>query len=131
MPPRDSSVSSQLVSPGLHTSPVIQPTLTRQNSNTGMEGTEFHIFAKNAHVHSQTKFAELLFELANIEWDIILLSETRYAGGNIVLEGGHHMLASSEPTVVAGVAILVHCRHARNIKYSHAPSSSHFDYNIG
>ena len=33
------------------------------------------------------------------------------------------MLASSEPTVAAGVAILINCRHARNIKYSHAPSS--------
>ena len=108
---------------GLHTSHVIQPTLTRQNSNTGMERTEFHIFAKNAHVHSQTKFAELLVELAYIEWDIILLFETRYAGGIVVFEGGHHMFASSEPTVAAGVATFVNCRHARNIKYSHAPSS--------
>ena len=58
-----------------------------------MEGTKFHIFAKNAHVHSQTKFAELLLELADIEWDIILFSETRYAGGNKILEGGHHMFA--------------------------------------
>ena len=102
---------------------MIQPTLTTQNSNTGMEGTKFHIFAKNAHVHSQTKFAELLLELADIEWDIILFSETRYAGGNIVLEGGHHMFASSEPTVAAGVAVLVHCKHVRNIKFSQAPSS--------
>ena len=102
---------------------MIQPTLTTQNSNTGMEGTKFHIFAKNAHVHSQTKFAELLLELADIEWDIILFSETRYAGGNIVLEGGHHMFASSEPTVAAGVAILVHCKHVGNIKFSQAPSS--------
>ena len=102
---------------------MIQPTLTTQNSNTGMEGTKFHIFAKNAHVHSQTKFAELLLELADIEWDIILFSETRYAGGNIVLGGGHHMFASSEPTVAAGVAILVHCKHVRNVKFSQAPSS--------
>ena len=62
-------------------------------------------------------------ELADIEWDIILFSETRYAGGNIVLEGGHHMFASSEPTVAAGVAILVHCKHVGNIKFSQAPSS--------
>ena len=102
---------------------MIQPTLTTQNSNTGMEGTKFHIFAKNAHVHSQTKFAELLLELADIEWDILLFSATRYAGGNIVLEGGHHMFASSEPTMAAGVAILVRCKHVRNIKFSQAPSS--------
>ena len=90
--------------------------MTTQNSNTGMEGTEFHKFAKNANVHSQTKFAEVSLELAGIEWDIILFSETRYAGGNIVLEGGHHMFASSEPTIV-------NCKHVRDIKFSQAPSS--------
>ena len=49
---------SQLVSPRLHTGHVIQPTLTAQNSSTGMEGTDF--FCENAHVHSQTKFADFI-----------------------------------------------------------------------
>ena len=68
-----------------------------------------HFCEKNAHVHSQTKFAKLLFfGLADTEWDIVLFTETRYAGGYIALEGGHHMFAPSDPTVAAGMAILVH-----------------------
>ena len=56
---------------GRGASHVIQLNLTTHNSNTGMEGTQFHTFAKkNAHVHSQTKFAELLLlGLADTEWD--------------------------------------------------------------
>ena len=59
--------------------------------------------------------AELAAELYNVDWDVILFSETRSAHGRCVLDGGHVLYTSEIATQAAGVAILLHRKHVHRV----------------
>ena len=50
----------------------------------------------------------------DIDWDIVLFSETRAASVDQFLDGGHRLIAHLDTELHTGVAILVHRRHCRN-----------------
>ena len=59
--------------------------------------------------------AELAAELYNVDWNVILFSETRSARGRCVLDGGHVLYTSEIATQAAGVAILLHRKHVHRV----------------
>ena len=71
----------------------------------------FHTFAKNARLNSDVKIAEVLGELHNCSWDIVMFSETRSFRETVTLTSGDQLYSSTQPTNAAGVAILCHKRH--------------------
>ena len=72
--------------------------------------SRFSVYCKNARLHTEDRLAELLGELNQCQWDVVLFSETRRNSEHCKLAGGHKLHASSQQTVAAGVAILVN-RH--------------------
>ena len=52
------------------------------------------IFAKNARINTTTQLTQLLAELRDIAWDIILFSETRTKTAQQILDGGHVLYIS-------------------------------------
>ena len=71
----------------------------------------FKIFTKNAKLNNRLE--ELFGELSFTEWDVVLFSETRSVQGSLILEGGHWLHTTDEPT---GAAVLIHARHGNRIK---------------
>ena len=55
-----------------------------------------------------------------MEWDIILLSETRAPSQTLVLDGGHLLYTELVDNKFAGVGILLHSRHVRKTNKIHA-----------
>lgn len=78
------------------------------------------VFAKNARIHSHERLAELSLEINDIDWDIVLFSETRSNQGHCQLDHGHLLWTSETPTVASGVAILLHKRHGSRVKHFQA-----------
>ena len=68
----------------------------------------FHTFAKNARLNSDVKIAEVLGELHNCSWGIVMFSETRSFRETVTLTSGDKLYSSTQPTNAAGVAILCH-----------------------
>ena len=52
------------------------------------------VFAKNARINNSTQQTQLLAELRDISWDIVLFSETRMQSGHHILDGGHNLYTS-------------------------------------
>ena len=75
----------------------------------------FFFFSKNARIHSTDRLAELAAELYNVDWDVVLFSQTRSARERCVLEGGHVLYTSETVTQAAGVAILLHKKHVHRV----------------
>ena len=48
---------------------------------------DFVVITKNARIHTAEKLLQVLAELQNVRWDVILFSETRASSGTKVLEG--------------------------------------------
>ena len=72
---------------------------------------------KNARwLHTEDRLAELMGELCDLDWDFVLLSETRRGGQQCKLIDGHMLFPSSQNTTAAGVAVLVHSRHRQSVK---------------
>ena len=90
-------------------------TYIHENSSNGGCLHELVVYTKNARLHSDTKFAELLGDLHDIgdTWDVVLFSETRRASGAVDFDGRHRLYSSHQPTSCAGVGILVHERHCK------------------
>ena len=44
------------------------------------------MLAKNARINTNHKIVQVLAELENVEWDVVLFSETRAAKGNVILD---------------------------------------------
>jgi len=50
---------------------------------------DFIVLAKNARIHTNDRIVQVLAELENEAWDIVLFSETRAATNMVILDGGH------------------------------------------
>ena len=77
-----------------------------------------HVYTKNATLHNDDRFGKLVAEIAGVQWDIVMFSETRSSHGIIELHEGnfrHICFGSGTETFSAGVAILLHERHAKNV----------------
>ena len=59
------------------------------------------------------KLIQLLAELETIEWDVILLSETRTPTSKSMLDGGHMLYTSLRDNRYSGTGILLHAKHVR------------------
>ena len=71
--------------------------------------------ARRLSYHSQHPI-QLLGELKDIEWDVVLLSETRSVTRKYVLDGGHVLFTSLSENVCSGTGILLNERHVRKSK---------------
>ena len=88
----------------------------RQNSN---DVFELVVLAKNARINSNDKIAQVLAELADHPWDVILFSETRAATNNVTLDGGHVPYTNLTDNAYAGVGILLHAKHVKQSNRIH------------
>ena len=73
------------------------------------------MYCKNARLNGPAKLAELLFELANMRWDIILFSETRAPTQITDLENGHRLYNSYGDNLGSGAGILINSKLVPNI----------------
>ena len=55
-----------------------------------------------------------------MDWDIVLLSETRAPSATMVLDGGHVLYTELDDNKFVGVGILLHAKHARKTNKMHA-----------
>ena len=81
------------------------------------------VYTKNVRslrIHSPERIAELLAELSDVEWDVVLLSETRALSQSLVLDGGHLLYTELDENKFAGVGILLHSKHVRKSNKMHA-----------
>ena len=62
---------------------------------------------------------QLLGELKSIEWDVILLSETRTPQGKYILDGGHVLFTALSENAFSGTGILLHAKHVRKSNKIH------------
>ena len=69
--------------------------------------------AKNARINSNECIVEVLAELENVVWDIVLFSGTRAATSMVTLDGGHVLYKNITDNAYAGVGILLHERHVK------------------
>ena len=99
-----------------------------------------HEYTKNARLHNDDKFGELVAEIADVQWDIVMFShsQTRNSHGIIVLHGGggnfrHICFGSGTETFAAAVAILLHERHAKNVANAKVISdrAMYVDFTVG
>ena len=65
-------------------------------------------YAKNARLHGVDRLSTMLGELEQINWDIVLFSETRAESQNAILDGGHLLFTALGENSAAGVGILLH-----------------------
>ena len=83
------------------------------------------MFAKNVRSLSLCggiKIPQLLGELQNLEWDVILLSETRTPAGKYILDGGHVLFTALCGNSASGTGILLHRKHVKKSNKIHAVS---------
>ena len=111
LPPRDTSVRVKTFHLK-HRCGTMKPTVFQ----TVVIQTVFMCSVKMLNSTPPERVAELLGELCDILWDVILLSETRATHGHTMIEGGHVLITSLESTNAAGVALLVHSRHAHQLR---------------
>ena len=69
------------------------------------------MLAKNARINTSERMVQALAELENVEWDVVLFSETRAAKDKVILDGGHALFSNISDNPFAGVAILLHAKH--------------------
>ena len=91
---------------------------------------------KNARLHNDDRFGELVAEIVGVQWDIVMFSETRSSHGIIELHEGnfrHICFGSGTETFSAGVAILLHERHAKNVANAKVISDRvmYVDFTVG
>ena len=73
-------------------------------------------------IHSVEKLTELLSDLHDVEWDLVLLSETRAPSETYILDGGHVLYTALDDNKFGGVAILLHAKHVRKSNKIHEVS---------
>ena len=73
-------------------------------------------------MRTKVQLIQLLAELSNITWDIILFSETRALSGKQTLDGGHVLYTHLCDNYSAGVGILVHEKHVKSSQRVHVIS---------
>ena len=84
--------------------------IDRGNAERIHDNDALRIFAKNTFIQNDERLEILLGELKEIDWDIILLNETRAADDVRILDGGHKLYTSGDSTRFAGIGILVNER---------------------
>ena len=77
------------------------------------------VFVKNARVSSNERLFQLICDLDSIHWDMIVFSETRTPSNDFQIEGNHRLMLNFGHQGCSGTAILVHQRHADNVKAIH------------
>ena len=77
---------------------------------------------KNARLTSDQKIVQVLGELIDVEWDIVLFSETRANSQDCIVTGGHRLITHLDGYTGAGVRILVNSRWTRCIEKVHIVS---------
>ena len=80
------------------------------------------VFAKNARINNNAQLTQLLCELHDIPWDIVLFSETCMQSGQQIVDGGHKLYISLDDNHFAGVGILVHAKHVKQSMKFHVIS---------
>ena len=83
---------------------------------------EFVVYAKNVRslsLSGGTKITQLLGELKNIQWDVVLLSETRSPSGTYILDGGHVLFTALSENSSSGTGILLHTEHVKKSNKLH------------
>ena len=65
------------------------------------------------------KLVQLLAELQNMEWDVILLSEVRTPTQKSTLDGGHVLYTSLQTNMSSGTGRLLHAKHVRSSNVVH------------
>ena len=86
---------------------------------------DFVAYAKNVRslsLSGGTKITELLGGLENIEWDVVLLTETRSPSGKYVLDGGPVLFTDLSENCVSGTGILLHTKHVKKLNKIHRVS---------
>ena len=68
------------------------------------------MFTKSCCISNDTRIMALLAELQEIEWDIILLSETHASTGYVLLTDGYRLITILATYIASGVGILLHSR---------------------
>ena len=63
--------------------------------------------------------SQLLAEIENVSWDIILISESRTTSGTYYLEGGHVLYTALEGGDFLGTGILLHAKHVKSSNVVH------------
>ena len=69
-------------------------------------------------LHNDDRFGELVAEITDVQWDIVMFGETRSSHGIIELHECNFRrkcFGSGTETCSAGVAVLLHERHAKNV----------------
>ena len=81
---------------------------------------ELVVFAKNGRINDNAQLTQLLAELKDVVWHIVLLGETRTKSGQSILDGGHMLYTSLEDNQFVGVGILLHSKHVKKNNRIHA-----------
>ena len=69
-------------------------------------------FTKKSRIGSEEKIAEVLMELSEIEWDIILFTTARCDIGEYRLDGNHVLFSFGSRSEASGVAVVVNLKYA-------------------
>ena len=80
------------------------------------------VITKSTRIHTIEKLLQVLAELQDVLWDVILFSETRAASGILTLDGDHVLYTHIDDNAFAGVGILLHAKHIRKNIQVHAIS---------
>ena len=59
--------------------------------------TKFIVYIKNARIQNKDRIAELLLELRDVDWDIVMFSETRLKSGTQELEDAERNASGKKP----------------------------------
>ena len=83
-------------------------------NKNGIPPNRFVMLAKNARISSAAQITQLLADLADISWDVVLFFETHSPSGKHILDGGHILCTHLGENKYAGVGILLHAKHVRD-----------------
>ena len=73
------------------------------------------VLTKNAKLSNDDRLMEILVELENESWDIVLFTETRRPSEYLQLDHDHILFCSGNAKLPTGVAILIHARHRSHV----------------
>ena len=94
--------------------------------STPLTDIEFYAYAKNIRsirLDSIEQMKQLLAELENVCWDVILISESRTPPGTYLLDGGHILYTVLADGDFLGTGILLNAKHAKSTNVVHSISS--------
>ena len=70
--------------------------------------SSFVVLTRNAKLSKDDRLMEILVELENESWDIVLFTETRRPSEYLQLDQDHILLCSGDTKLPTGVALLIH-----------------------